>query len=84
MDNKDKSVDPNVMSKLEIDYLMKIVFELPEKHRNVFMMFVIDGKTHEEISSLFGLTVSNSKWYLFQARKILKNKIKNNLEYSKK
>lgn len=82
MDEKDGIVTSNAENKLQFDYLMKIVFELPEKHKNVFMMFVIEGKKHEEISNLLEFSVSNSKWYLFEARRILKNKIKNNLEYS--
>ncbi|MCF6307882.1 MAG: sigma-70 family RNA polymerase sigma factor [Flavobacteriaceae bacterium] len=58
-----------------LDYLLKIVQELPDRYRLVFTMYVLDNYTHKEISELVGISVGTSKSNLARARGILKTKV---------
>jgi len=60
---------------LPLDYLLKIVQELPDRYRLVFTMYVLDNYSHKEISELVGISVGTSKSNLARARGILKTKI---------
>ena len=60
---------------IPLDYLLKIVQELPDRYRLVFTMYVLDNYPHKEISEIVGISVGTSKSNLARARKILKNKI---------
>lgn len=68
-------------SNIPLNYLLKIVQELPERYRLVFTMYVLDGYPHKEISEEMGITVGTSKSNLARARKILQVKI---IEYQNK
>src|SRR5690554_1077892 len=58
-----------------LDFLLKIVQELPNKYRLVFSMYVLDGYQHKEIAQLLGISDGTSKSNLARARAILKNKV---------
>ena len=60
-----------------LDYLLKIVQELPDRYRLVFTMYVLDGCPHKEISEEMEISVGTSKSNLARARKILQTKIEN-------
>ncbi|MBD3581634.1 RNA polymerase sigma factor [Flavobacterium selenitireducens] len=60
-----------------LDFLMKIIQELPDRYRLVFNLYVIDGYPHKEIAEMMGITVGTSKSNLARARLILKEKIDN-------
>ncbi|PHS67018.1 MAG: RNA polymerase subunit sigma-70 [Flavobacterium sp.] len=60
---------------IPLDYLLKIVQELPDRYRLVFTMYVLDNYTHKEISELVGISVGTSKSNLARARGILKTKV---------
>lgn len=64
-----------------LDFLLKIVQELPDRYRLVFTMYVLDDYAHKEISDLVGISVGTSKSNLARARGILKTKIE---DYYKK
>ncbi len=63
----------------EIGYneIVELLHQLPEGSRNVFNLYVIEGYKHDEIASMLDYTVSNSKWHLSNARKIMKGLIIN-------
>ena len=63
------------VSTIPLDFLLKIVQELPDRYRLVFTMYVLDGYPHKEISEEMGITIGTSKSNLARARKILKAKI---------
>ncbi len=48
---EDVSVDIND-DDVSIDYLLKIIQELPDRYRLVFNLYVLDGYSHVEISEL--------------------------------
>lgn len=60
---------------LSLDFLLKLIQELPNKYRLVFNLYVLDGYSHKEIASLLNISVGTSKSNLSRARLILKEKI---------
>lgn len=60
---------------IPLDFLLKIVQELPERYRLVFTMYVMDGYQHKEIAELLEINDGTSKSNLARARMILKRKI---------
>jgi RNA polymerase sigma-70 factor (ECF subfamily) len=58
-----------------LDFLLKIVQELPDRYRLVFTMYVLDDYAHKEISEIVGISVGTSKSNLARARGILKIKV---------
>ena len=58
-----------------IDFLLKIIQELPDRYRLVFNLYVLDGYSHVEISELINISTGTSKSNLARARMILKEKI---------
>ena len=71
---KDVSVDYND-DEVSIDFLLKIIQELPDRYRLVFNLYVLDGYSHVEISELINISTGTSKSNLARARMILKEKI---------
>ena len=55
--------------------LLKYIQELPNKYRMTFNLYVLDGYSHKEISSMLGTSAGTSKSNLARARMILKEKI---------
>ena len=60
-----------------LDFLLKIIQELPDRYRLVFTMYVMDDYSHKEIAKMLGISDGTSKSNLARARGILKNKIDN-------
>jgi len=60
---------------IPLDFLLKIVQELPDRYRLVFTLYVLDGYPHKEISEEMEISVGTSKSNLARARKILQTKI---------
>lgn len=60
---------------LSLDYLLKIIQELPDRYRLIFNLYVLDGYSHVEISELINISTGTSKSNLARARLILKEKI---------
>lgn len=56
--------------------ILEMVQELPPTHSIVFNMYVMEGFNHDEIAMHLGISPGTSKWYLHEARKTLKQKIK--------
>jgi RNA polymerase sigma-70 factor (ECF subfamily) len=63
---------------ISLDFLLKIIQELPERYRMVFNLYVLDGYSHKEISHLLGIAEGTSKSNLSRARLILKEKVELN------
>jgi RNA polymerase sigma-70 factor (ECF subfamily) len=56
---------------IKID-LEKAIAQLPDRAREVFVLFQVEGYSHEEISRLMGMAVGSSKAQLHRARKLLR------------
>jgi RNA polymerase sigma-70 factor (ECF subfamily) len=62
---------------IPLDYLLKIIQELPNRYRLVFNLYVLDDYSHKDIANMLEITEGTSKSNLARARKILKKKIEN-------
>lgn len=60
---------------ISLEFLLKIIQELPDRYRLVFNLYVLDDYSHKEISKMLEITTGTSKSNLARARKILKDKI---------
>ncbi|MEC3906354.1 RNA polymerase sigma factor [Tamlana sp. 2201CG12-4] len=70
-------IEDNAVS---IDYLLKIIQELPDRYRLVFNLYVLDGYSHKEIAEMLKINIGTSKSNLARARHILVQTIE---EYNK-
>jgi len=61
--------------RVSVDFLLKIIQELPDRYRQVFNLYALDGYSHKEISALLDISTGTSKSNLARARIILKEKI---------
>lgn len=60
---------------VSLDFLTKIIQELPDRYRLVFNLYVLDDYSHKEIAELLGINIGTSKSNLARAKGILKQKI---------
>ena len=58
-----------------LEFLMKIIQELPDRYRLVFNLYVMDGYSHKEIAAMLEITTGTTKSNLARAKMILKEKI---------
>ena len=69
---------------LSVDFLLECVQSLPDRYRQVFNLYVMDGHSHREIADLLKISEGTSKSNLARARMALKDKIerKKNIQNS--
>lgn len=72
---EDEADDEIESEGVPLNFLLKIVQELPDRYRLVFSMYVLDGYQHKEIAELLGISDGTSKSNLARARNILKAKV---------
>lgn len=65
-------------SSLPLDFLLSIVQQLPQRYREVFNMYVLDGYSHKEIAEILQISEGTSKSNLSRARSLLKENIESN------
>jgi len=70
-------IDNDAVFDLDKEEILKIVQQLPTMSRAVFMLNVIEGYKHKEISVQLGISEGTSHWHLQNARKLLRDKIDN-------
>lgn len=71
----DRNTTPEIYDKFNVDDIMKIINQLPDKYRQVFNMYVIDGYSHKEIAEEMGLKESSSRALLTRAKSKIKVKL---------
>ena len=78
-------VSEDAIDKISYDEIIQAVQELSPGYRTVFNLFVIDGMSHEEVSSQLGISVGTSKSNLSKARAQLQKILfkKNNLQIAR-
>lgn len=65
----------DIIGKLSYKELLAIVQELPDTQRTVFNLFVFEDYKHKDIAEELSISEVNSRWYLNDARKRLKEKV---------
>jgi RNA polymerase sigma-70 factor (ECF subfamily) len=76
--NENKVEEPRVEIEedtISIDYLLKIIQELPDRYRLIFNLYVLDGYSHKDIAEMLKINIGTSKSNLARARHILKETI---------
>lgn len=68
----DVEVDEDYIS---LDFLLRIIQELPDRYRLVFNLYAMDGYSHKEIAKMLNISDGTSKSNLARARVILKEKV---------
>lgn len=63
---------------VSIDFLLGIIQQLPDRYRQVFNLYALDGFSHREISQILNISTGTSKSNLARARVILKEKLEAN------
>lgn len=61
-----------------VQELVHFINQLPQTTKLVFNLYVLEGYTHEEIACFLGITNSTSRWHVTEARKRLREIIKEN------
>ena len=69
---------------ISLDFLTRIIQELPDRYRLVFNLYVLDGYSHKEIAEMLEINIGTSKSNLARAKAILKNKIESNNSFEVK
>ena len=67
---------------VSLEFLIKIIQELPDRYRLVFNLYVMDDYSHKEIAEMLNINIGTSKSNLARAKGILKEKIELNNNYS--
>lgn len=61
---------------LEMEYLMKIIQQLPSGYRAIFNLYAIEGFSHKEIAQQLRITESTSRSQYTRARSVLIDRIR--------
>lgn len=62
-------------TELEEAEIQRLIDALPDGYKTVFVLYVVEGYKHSEISELLQIAESTSKTQLFKARRMLQEKI---------
>lgn len=62
------------------EYIHKLVDQLPAQYKLVLSMYHVEGMSYQEIGTITGMPEGTVKNYLFRARTLLKEKVKNHLK----
>lgn len=65
----------DAVDKLSLDKLMEVIQSLPDGHRTIVNLSLVEELSHKEIAELLNITESNSKSRLHKARIVLKEKL---------
>jgi RNA polymerase sigma-70 factor (ECF subfamily) len=60
---------------ISVEFLLRIIQELPDRYRLVFNLYALDDYSHKEIAEMLDISIGTSKSNLARARTILKEKI---------
>lgn len=71
--------DEDILSKLGVKELLKMIQQLPPAYRMVFNLYVFEGMKHREIALELGIAEGTSKSNLSDARALLQKAVNNSL-----
>lgn len=75
LDEVRQILDDTAIPSWDTEELHAHINALPDTHKMVFNMFALEGYSHQEIAAKIGVSEGTSKWYLNQARTLIKEKI---------
>lgn len=74
---EEPQVDNSAIERMDANGLLLLIKQLPPATHAVFVLYVIDGYTHQQIAEELKISAGTSKWHLSEARKILQQKLAN-------
>jgi RNA polymerase sigma-70 factor, ECF subfamily len=77
--NEAAFVDNEIIEKLDNAAIKQIINTLPKNSALVFNLFVYEQYSHNEIATLLNIPSGTSRYYLSEARSLLKNMFTNNI-----
>ena len=75
IENKEEVVLEINDASLDLNFLLGLIQQLPDRYRLVFNLYVLDNYSHKEIAELLQISVGTSKSNLSRARLLLKGQI---------
>jgi RNA polymerase sigma-70 factor (ECF subfamily) len=75
LEDRDAPIPEGALDRLYLEDLLRMVEQLPEATKEVFVLYAIEGFTHAEIGEKLEISVGTSKWHLSMARQKLKQLI---------
>ncbi|MCF6296075.1 MAG: RNA polymerase sigma factor [Flavobacteriaceae bacterium] len=69
------TVTNNIKTEMEVEEIQRLIDNLPDGYRLVFVMYCIEGYKHNEIAELLSISEGTSKSQLFKSRKLLQQRL---------
>ena len=69
------SFDDTAFDDMDVNYLLRMINEMPDGYRVVFNMFAIEGYSHKEIADTLGVSENTSKSQYSRARAFLRTQL---------
>lgn len=79
LDEPEKRSDESALDNLYYEDILHCVEMLPDRSKEVFKLYAIEGYTHQEIGDQLGISDGTSKWHLSHARMQLKELLKSRI-----
>ena len=76
VDEEDIEDVVEINPEVNVNILLELIQDLPDRYRLVFNLYVLDNFSHKEISEMLKISEGTSKSNLSRAKFILKEKIK--------
>ena len=73
------AIEETVLHKMSALEIQNIIRQLPKNAATVFNLYVYEEYDHAEIAELLQIPVGTSRYYLSEARRLLKSKIEHNI-----
>lgn len=74
---EEHGIEETVFEKINGNEIRKLINSLPEKPAIVFNLYVYEEYDHNEIAELLKIPAGTSRYYLSEARRLLKEKVQN-------
>ncbi len=72
---RDDKMEPKIYNELSKEDVLKIIQALPDMHRLVFSLIVLEGYTHKEVGKELGIKEATSRSHFLRARRKLQEKL---------
>ena len=73
------AIEETVLHKMSALEIQNIIRQLPKNAATVFNLYVYEEYNHVEIAELLQIPAGTSRYYLSEARRLLKSKIEHNI-----
>ena len=74
-DAEEPFISTTVIDQLNAADLLQLVKQLPPATHAVFLLYAVDGYTHQEIAHQLNIKEGTSKWHLSEARRLLQQQL---------